>query len=41
MQGVVVENQDSLKKQEGKGLLSNLGLRRPLSKVPLLDKILF
>ena len=30
-----------IKKQEGKGLLSNLGLRTPLSKVPLLDKILF
>ena len=27
--------------QEAKGLLSNLGLRAPLSKVPLLDDIFF
>ena len=27
-----------IKNQEAKGLLSNLGLRTPLSKVPLLDK---
>ena len=30
-----------IKSQEAKGLLSNLGLRAPLSKVPLLDDILF
>ena len=30
-----------IKKQEAKGLLSNLGLRTPLSKVPVLDDILF
>ena len=30
-----------VKNQEAKGLLSNLGLRTPLSKVPLLGDILF
>ena len=30
-----------IKNQEGKGLLSNLGLRASLSKVLLLDDILF
>ena len=30
-----------IKNQEAKGLLSNLGLRTPLSKVPILDNILF
>ena len=30
-----------IKNQEAKGLLSNLGLRTPLSKVPLLGDILF
>ena len=30
-----------LKKQEAKGPLSNLGLRAPLSKVPILGDILF
>ena len=29
------------KNQEAKGLLSNLGLRTPLSKVPILGDILF
>ena len=29
-----------VKEQEGKGLLSNLGIKTPLSKIPLL-KILF
>ena len=29
------------KNQEAKGLLSNLGVRTPLSKVPILDDILF
>ena len=27
--------------QEAKGLLSNLGIRAPLSKVPILGEILF
>ena len=30
----------SIKKQEGKGLLSNLGIRTRLSKIPLLGDIL-
>ena len=30
-----------IKNQEAKGLLSNLGLRKPLSKVPILGDILF
>ena len=30
-----------VKDQEAKGLLSNLGLRTPLSKVPILGDILF
>ena len=30
-----------IKNQEGKGLLSNLGIRAPLSKVPILGDILF
>ena len=30
-----------IKNQEAKGLLSNLGIRTPLSKVPTLGDILF
>ena len=30
-----------IEKQEAKGLLSNLGIRTPLSKIPLLADILF
>ena len=30
-----------IKNQETKGLLSNLGIRTPLSKVPKIDDILF
>ena len=30
-----------IKNQEAKGLLSNLGVKRPLSKVPILGDILF
>ena len=30
-----------IKKQEPKELLSNLGIRTPLSKIPLLDDVLF
>ena len=30
-----------LKNQEAKGLLSNLGVKTPLSKVPILSDILF
>ena len=31
----------SIKNQKAKGLLSNLGIRTPLSKVPILGDILF
>ena len=30
-----------IKNQEAKGLLSNLGIRTPLSKVPILGDVLF
>ena len=30
-----------MKKQEAKGLLSNLGIRTPLSKIPILFDVLF
>ena len=30
-----------VKEQEAKGLLSNLGIRTPLSKIPILGNILF
>ena len=30
-----------IKEQEGKGLLSNLGLKTPLNKIPVLGDILF
>ena len=30
-----------IKNQEAKGLLSNLGVRTPLSKVPILGDVLF
>ena len=30
-----------IKKQKAKGLLSNLGIRTPLSKIPLLGDVLF
>ena len=30
-----------IKNQEAKGLLSNLGVRTPLSKVPILGNVLF
>ena len=30
-----------IKKQEAKGLLSNLGIRTPLSKIPILGGVLF
>ena len=41
MQYVVVKNQDLLKNQEAKGLSSNLVVRTPLNKVPVLGDILF
>ena len=30
-----------VKKQEAKGILSNLGIKTPLSKIPLLEGLLF
>ena len=30
-----------MKKQEAKALLSNLGIRTPLSKIPILGEVLF
>ena len=30
-----------IKEQQAKGLLSNLGIRTPLNKIPLLEHILF
>ena len=30
-----------IKEQQAKGLLSNLGIRTPLNKIPLLGNILF
>ena len=30
-----------IKKQEAKGLLSKLGIKTPLNKIPILDDILF
>ena len=30
-----------IKEQGAKGILSNLGIRTPLSKIPLLDDVLF
>ena len=30
-----------IKKQDAKGLLSNLGIRTPLSKIPILGNVLF
>ena len=30
-----------IKKQEAKGLLSNVGIRTPLSKIPILGDVLF
>ena len=35
------KNSRFIKNQEAKGLLINLGIRTPLSKVPVLDDILF
>ena len=38
---VVLKNQNLLKKKEAKGLLSNLGIRTPLIKIPILRDVLF
>ena len=41
--GTICNNKKSkfINKQEAKGLLSNLGVKTPLSKVPILGDILF
>ena len=41
VQYATVKNQEFIKNQEAKGLLTNLGIRTPLSKVPILGDILF
>ena len=41
MQYVVVKKSRFIKDQEAKGLLSNLSVRAPLNKVPILEDILF
>ena len=41
MQYVVVEKSRFIENQEAKGLLSKLGIKTPLSKVPILSDILF
>ena len=38
---VVIKKSNNMKKQETKGLLSGLGLKTPLNKVPLLGDIFF
>ena len=38
---VVSKKSKFIKEQEAKGLLSNLGLRAPLNKIPVLGDILF
>ena len=40
VQYAVTKKSRFIKNQEAKGLLSNLGLRTPLSKVPVLGNIL-
>ena len=35
------KNSKFIKEQQAKGLLSNLGIRTPLNKIPLLGDILF
>ena len=41
VQYVIVKNQDLLKNKKQKGMLSDLGVRTSLSKVPILDDNLF
>ena len=41
VQYAAVKKSRLIKNQEAKGLLSNLGVRTPLSKVPILGDILF
>ena len=41
MQFVVVKKSRFIKNQEASGLLSSLGIRTPLSQIPLLGPLLF
>ena len=41
VQYVIAKNQDLLKTKKQKGLLSNLVIKAPLTKVPILRDILF
>ena len=41
MQYVEAKKSRFIKNQKAKGLLANLGIRTPLSKVPILGDILF
>ena len=41
MQYAVVKKSKFIKKQDEKGLLSKLGIKAPLNKIPILDNILF
>ena len=41
MQYVIVKNLNLFKKQDAKVLLSKLGIKTPLSKMPVLGDILF
>ena len=41
MQCVVVQNQNLLKKQEASGILSSVGIRTPLNKIPVLGDSFF
>ena len=34
---LVMQSNEKMKEQEAKGLLSNLGIKTPLSKIPLLN----
>ena len=41
MQCVIVKNQQFIKQQEAGGLLIGLGIKAPLSKIPLVGPLLF
>ena len=41
MQYIIVKNQDLSKTQKASGLLSKLGIKSPLSKIPILGDVLF
>ena len=41
MQCVIVKKSKFIKQQEASGLLSSLGIKTPLSRIPLVGPILF